>query len=159
VYKFFDVMKADRNHVLAFVIMPNHVHLLVHYTNTKQSLNTAIGNGKRFIGYGIVSRLQQQDQAALLIQMKEAVRLKDRKIDKKHQIWQGTFDVKQCRTEKFILQKFNYIHNNPCLGRWNLCEKPYQYPYSSVRFYDGGKTGYQVKDYLDILVELNCRDQ
>lgn len=31
--------------------MPDHVHFLLHYTNTKQSLNTIIGNGKRFIGY------------------------------------------------------------------------------------------------------------
>jgi REP element-mobilizing transposase RayT len=159
VYKFFDVMKANRNHVLAFVIMPNHVHLLLHYTNAKQSLNTIIGNGKRFIGYGIVSRLEQQNQLALLNQMKEAVRLKDRQRHKKHQVWQGTFDVKECRTEKFILQKLNYIHNNPCSGKWKLYEKPYQYPHSSARFYDGGKAGYQVKDYSDVLAELIYCDQ
>ncbi len=26
------------------------------------------------------------------------------------------FDWKQCRTEKFIQQKLNYIHYNPCKG-------------------------------------------
>ena len=51
VYNFFDVLKENGNDVLGFVIMPNHVHLLLHYTNTKPSLNTIIGNGKRFIGY------------------------------------------------------------------------------------------------------------
>ena len=39
-------MKKGGNNVLGFVIMPNHVHLLIHYTNTGQSLNTTIGNGK-----------------------------------------------------------------------------------------------------------------
>ena len=71
-----------------------------------------------------------------------------------HELWQRTFDVKQCRTEKFILQKLNCIHNNPCSGKWNLCGKPYQYPYSAAPFYDGDKTGYRVKDYLDVLAEL-----
>lgn len=125
VYNFFDVMKENGNEVLGFVIMPNHVHFLLHYTNTKQSLNTIIGNGKRFIGYDLVKRLEQSGEVILLNRMKEAVGVKDRQRDKKHQIWQGTFDVKECRTEKFILQKLNYIHNNPCSGKWSLSEKPY----------------------------------
>ena len=33
-------MKENGNNVLGFVIMPNHVHFLVHYINTKQSLNS-----------------------------------------------------------------------------------------------------------------------
>jgi REP element-mobilizing transposase RayT len=154
VYNFFDVLKANGNEVLGYVIMPNHVHLLLHYTNTKQSLNTIIGNGKRFIGYNIVKRLEERKETALLNQMKEAVTAKDRERNKIHQVWKGTFDVKHCRTEKFILQKLNYIHNNPCSGKWSLCEKPYQYPHSSARFYDGDKDGYRVKDYLDVLAEL-----
>ena len=105
VYNFFDVLKENDNSVLGFVIMPNHVHFLVHYTNTKQSLNTIIGNGKRFIGYDIVKRLEESDKVDLLNQMKQAVINKDRRRNKMHQIWQGTFDVKECRTEKFILQK------------------------------------------------------
>ena len=103
-------MKANGNEILGFVIMPNHVHLLLHYTNTRQSLNTIIGNGKRFIGYDIVKRLEEKGETILLNQMKEAVRAKDRQRNKIHQVWKGTFDVKECRTEKFILQKLNYIH-------------------------------------------------
>jgi len=154
VYNFFDVLKANGNEVLGYVIMPNHVHLMLHYTNTKQSLNTIIGNGKRFIGYDIVKKLEERKETTLLNQMKEAVTTKDRQRNKIHEVWKGTFDVKQCRTEKFILQKLNYIHNNPCSGKWGLCEKPYQYPHNSARFYDGDKAGYRVKDYLDVLAEL-----
>jgi hypothetical protein len=58
--------------------MPNHLHFPIHYTNTKQSLNTIIGNGKRFIGYNIVKRLEESDKVDLLNQMKEAVIDKDR---------------------------------------------------------------------------------
>jgi REP element-mobilizing transposase RayT len=159
VYNFFDILKQNGNEVLGFIIMPNHVHFLLHYTNTKQSLNTIIGNGKRFIGYGIVKRLEERGASTLLSQMKEAVAAKDRERNKKHQLWQGTFDVKECRTEKFLLQKLNYIHNNPCSGKWSLCDKPYNYPHSSARFYDGDKMGYRVKDYLDVLAELKYKEQ
>jgi REP element-mobilizing transposase RayT len=159
VYNFFEVLKENGNEVLGFVIMPNHVHLLLHYANTKQSLNTIIGNGKRFIGYDIVKRLEERNEITLLNQMKEAVTAKDRERNKIHQVWEGTFDIKQCRTEKFILQKLSYIHNNPCSGKWNLCDKPYQYLHSSARFYNGDKTGYRVKDYLDVLAELKYRDE
>jgi hypothetical protein len=52
--------------------MTNHVHLLLHYTNTKQALNTIIGNGKQFIGYDIVTRLEERNKIALLDQMERA---------------------------------------------------------------------------------------
>ena len=113
IYKWFDILKTNGNPVLGYVIMPNHVHLLMYYDNNTQSLNTIVGNGKRFVGYEIIKRLEQKGEACLLQQMQEAVKQKDRQRNKKHQIWQGSFDSKQCRTEKFILQKLNYIHNNP----------------------------------------------
>jgi REP element-mobilizing transposase RayT len=159
VYNFFDVLKQNGNDILGYVIMTNHVHILLHYTTTKQSLNTIIGNGKRFIGYDIVKRLKEKGDLVLLNQMKEAVTAKDKERNKIHEVWKGTFDVKQCRTEKFILQKLNYIHNNPCSGKWSLCEKPYEYPHSSARFYDGDKGGYRVKDYLDVLAELKYAEE
>jgi REP element-mobilizing transposase RayT len=116
VYNFFDVLKQNSNDILGYVVMPNHVHFLLHYTNTKQPLNIIIGNGKRFIGYDIVKRLKEKGETILLNQMKEAVTAKDRERNKIHEVWKGTFDIKHCRTEKFILQKLNYIHNNPCSG-------------------------------------------
>jgi REP element-mobilizing transposase RayT len=86
IYNFFDVLKGNGNNVLGYVIMPNHVHLLLHYTNTEQSLNTIIGNGKRFIGYYIVKRLEEKGEEVLLNQMKEAVKAKDRERNKKYEV-------------------------------------------------------------------------
>ena len=51
--------------VLTYVIMPNHLHLLLHYSGGK-SLNTVIGNGKRFMAYEIVSLLEQKGEETLL---------------------------------------------------------------------------------------------
>jgi hypothetical protein len=67
---------------------------------------------------------------------------------KKHEIWKDSFDVKECRTEKFVLQKLLYIHNNPCSGKWKLAESPELYLHSSALFYLSGKhSSYPVKDY------------
>ncbi len=114
-----------------------------------------MGNGKRFIGYEIVRRLQAQKQHSVLSLLAEEVSSVQKKRGKHHELWQGTFDVKECRTEKFILQKLIYMHENPCAERWKLCAKPYQYEHSSAAFYDlGAKRKVGVKDYRDFLAAL-----
>ena len=59
VYNFFKVLAKQNHTVLAYVIMPNHLHLLLHYNGGK-SLNTVIGNGKRFMAYEIIDLLDQK---------------------------------------------------------------------------------------------------
>jgi REP element-mobilizing transposase RayT len=152
VYNWFDIL-SERGHTLTgYVIMPNHLHLLLHYTGIGQSLNTIVGNGKRFIGYDIVKRLEQQEQQRILTKLQLAVEPADKKRGKKHELWEDSFDVKECRTEKFILQKLHYIHNNPCKGKWKLADSAIHYWHSSASFYISGKTsGYPVKDYRELM--------
>ena len=33
----------------------------------------------------------------------------DKSHGKKHEVWKDAFDVKECRTENFIMQKLNYV--------------------------------------------------
>ncbi len=155
VYNFFAVVNQKGHQVLGYTIMPNHVHLLLFFNGGKQSLNTLIGNGKRFIGYEIIKRLEQQRDAATLRLLEQGVSEVERRRGKKHELWQGTFDVKECRTEKFTLQKLNYMHYNPCVERWRLCEHTVEYPHSSAAFYEHGKcTNDLLKDYRVFLLLL-----
>ena len=152
VYNWFDVLSTKNHKVTGYVIMPNHLHLLLHYSGGRQSLNTIVGNGKRFIAYDIIERLGQQNEKLLLTRLQAEVKPKDKSRGKKHEVWKDSFDVKECRTEKFILQKLNYIHNNPCTGKWRLVEHPHQYLHSSALFYLNGKhKNYPVKDYREFL--------
>jgi putative transposase len=49
VYTWFDYLKTQGHFINVYVIMPNHVHVIISFTETRQSINTIIGNGKRFI--------------------------------------------------------------------------------------------------------------
>jgi REP element-mobilizing transposase RayT len=152
VYNWFTVIENKGHCINAFVIMPNHLHCLLFFNEDEKSLNTLIGNGKRFMAYQIIERLKNTGSYALLKQLEDGVTHKDKIRGKKHSVWERAFDVKQCRTEEFVMQKLNYIHNNPCSGKWKLADSILHYPHSSAGFYISGKNGnYQVKDYRQFL--------
>ena len=68
-----------------------------------------------------------------------------------HQIFEPSFDWKECRTKKFIEQKLNYIHANPRRGSWNLVEDEVEYMHSSTKYYGSGEQGvYSVTNYSEL---------
>jgi REP element-mobilizing transposase RayT len=155
IYKWFDILKKRNHEVIAYVIMPNHLHLLLYYSESNQSLNFEIGEAKRFIAYEIIKRLKKSGEQNLLKELSFDVQIKDKSRGKLHEVWKDSFDCKECRTENFIMQRLVYIHNNPCSGRWKLADDPLHYPYSSASFYISGKAGlYPVKDYRERLTLL-----
>ena len=151
VYKWFDHLKSKGHYVVGYIIMPNHLHALIGFQNTGKSINTIIGNGKRFMAYEIIQRLKEQDKHDLLHCLQQAVENKDRQRNKQHEVWSDSFDWKDCRGEDFIKQKLDYIHKNPCRGKWNLAASPEEYPHSSAYFYATGIQGvYPVTSYMEL---------
>jgi len=152
VYRFFEVL-TDKGHSIAgYVVMPNHVHLLLYYNGKEKSLNSLIGNGKRFMAYDIVKRLQQKGQHSLLQQLQNQVQYKDREKKQKHVVWEDGFDIKECRTEKFVLQKLIYMHLNPVSGKWLLAASSLEYLHSSSLFYFNGRQQlFVVQDYRELI--------
>jgi hypothetical protein len=51
--------------------MPNHLHALIGFQNIGKSTNTIIDNGKRFMAYEIVDRLEKQNETLLLEQLQQ----------------------------------------------------------------------------------------
>jgi REP element-mobilizing transposase RayT len=85
--------------------MPNHIHVMISFSKTEKSINKIIGDGKRFIAYVIIKRLEQKELKHLLEKLAKAVPGTDKKRGKKHEVWEESFDWKFCETEKFANQK------------------------------------------------------
>lgn len=148
VYNWFNYLKQCGHYIVGYTIMPNHVHVVIGFCNTGKSINTIIGNGKRFIAYEIVKRLTQNNQHDVLIQLGNARSATEIKENKLHKVFETSFDWKQCHSNTFIEQKLQYIHQNPCKGKWNLAASPIDYMHSSAKYYLTGEQGfYEVVDY------------
>lgn len=66
VYKWFDHLYRNNCSVVGYVIMPNHVHVLLYFSEMTKSLNSIISNAKRFMAYEIINRLKQRDHDHIL---------------------------------------------------------------------------------------------
>ena len=151
-YKWFDILRTNGHFITGYVIMPNHVHVTIAFRKTQKRINKIIGDGKRFIAYEIVLRLKNQGQHDLLWLLEKAVNKSDKKKGKLHEVWEDSFNWKECVGTHFTFQKLDYMHNNPCSGKWQLALHAALYPHSSARFYLHGEQGaYAVLNFQELL--------
>ncbi len=147
-YNWFDWLKKEGHFITGYVIMPNHVHLLLAVRHAAKSVNAMVSNGKRFMAYELVKRLEEKREEAIL--QKLTVSSSDKKRSKLHQVFTHSFDCKECRTKKFILQKLANRHANPCSSVWNRTSTPEEYLHSSARYYYCGEhSAYVVTHYME----------
>ncbi len=152
VYKWFDYMKMKGHLICGYVIMPNHLHLIIAFRNLDTTVNKIISNGKRFLAYDMVKRLREAERDNILVNMYCSVSQSDRDRGKIHQVFIPSFDCKPCFGGWFLRQKLTYIHNNPCRGKWHLASSPHLYKHSSAGFYHRGVQGiYEVTHYAEVL--------
>ena len=141
VYKWFDHLKNDGCLLVGYVIMPNHFHVLLYPTHTGTSLNKIVGDGKRFMAYGIVNGLKKQGKTKLLDEVANGVEAGEKRRGKKHQVFKLSFDARRCFDERMIEQKLDYIHHNPVSGKWRLVNDFVDFEHSSARFYELDEDG------------------
>ena len=140
VYNWFEIMKAKYGiKTTAYTIMPNHVHCILFFPTENYDLNKIVGNGKRFMAYEIVKRLEAANDSKTLLQLKEGLSDRDVKKGQKHKVFEDSFDAKPIYHRDFLLQKINYIHLNPVRGKWRLVAHWEDYEYSSAKFYEKNK--------------------
>jgi len=137
VYQWFGILKeryyAD---TLAYVIMPNHLHVIFHFQKEGFNFNSIVGNSKRFMAYEIINRLEGSGNTALLQQLKNLVTIRESKKGQLHKVFIDSFDAKPIFTQPFLMQKINYIHLNPVSGKWMLAKDFTAYEHSSASFYE-----------------------
>jgi putative transposase len=116
--------------VYAFVIMPNHLHLIwqTHALNGKES---AQGSLLKFTAHEFKKCLLQQNAPGLQLYKVKA-------SNKEYEFWQRDPLAIHLRNREMALQKLHYLHNNPLADRWQLSNSSEDYHYSSARFYETG---------------------
>ncbi|MEQ9218540.1 MAG: transposase [Cyclobacteriaceae bacterium] len=136
IYAWFNILIQEQHQITGFVIMPNHLHALIHIRHDKSNINKILGNAKRFLAYDIVNRLKTKNRQDLLHIMSEKVTSEEKSRNKKHRAFEISSDIKMCWGEEFLLQKLEYIHANPVSGKWKLADSYVEYPHSSAAFYE-----------------------
>jgi hypothetical protein len=151
IYNWFNYLTNNGHYITGYTIMPNHVHATIAFKECGKDINKIIGDGKRFIAYEIINRLQNKNEKALLQQLTQAVNNSDRKRGKQHEVWEDSFDWKECNSIHFTEQKLNYMHRNPCTGNYNLAPSPELYLHSFAQYYLTGEQGiFAVTDYMQM---------
>lgn len=112
----------------AFVLMPNHIHLIWRIKQDHKPENVQ-RDFLRFTGQQIKFLLQKNDPVFL-----ERFRV-DAK-DRQYQLWERNPYSTALWSYSVYLIKLQYIHNNPV--KKGFCNKPEDYFYSSARFYKTG---------------------
>jgi REP element-mobilizing transposase RayT len=143
VYKWFDYMKKEYdNKIHGYVIMPNHLHLLLYVSEFSPVLSKLVQNGKRFQAYDIIDYLTEDRNEELLSLFSKAA---DKSKDSLHKVFEDRYDSKQMMNADLFKEKLNYIHNNPCTSKWKLAERPEDYRHSSASNYINGSGVYDVE--------------
>jgi len=115
--------------IFAWVIMSNHIHLIVS-CNADFDLSDTMRDFKKFTSSQIVDSIEKNTRESRrswllwLLKHKEGITF-----------WQPGNHPEEIRTREFFKQKLDYIHQNPV--RAGIVDKEEEYIYSSARCFYG----------------------
>ena len=115
--------------IYSFVILENHLHLIVKSDDVSNDMTRF----KSFTARSIIDYLQKQNAKSILDQLKFYKIA--HKTDRKLQLWQEGFQPKQIQNADMMIERVNYIHNNPV--KRGYVDNPEHWRYSSARIYAG----------------------
>jgi REP element-mobilizing transposase RayT len=115
--------------IYAYVILENHLHLIA----SAPDLSGAMKSFKMYTARQIIDLLKQHQANTLLHQLR-AMKLAH-KTDSEYQVWEEGSKPKQIDHEAMMLQKLEYIHDNPV--KRGYVDDPVHWRYSSARNYAG----------------------
>ena len=125
-----DALKEARNSgrflIFAYVIMPNHLHLLTNQPATSADVLRYV---KGITGRRVIDYLKEKNYQSSLGKLRHL----EWKREHKYSLWQQEKNVFSIFSEAVFMQKVNYIHLNPV--RAGLVEKATDYRWSSARIW------------------------
>jgi len=118
-------------HLLAYVVMPEHVHLLIWPNLPEHPISKVSWQIKRNFAKQVIQRWRELD-ADILKELKTP--------EGQTRFWQrgGGYD-RNIHSQDEINEKINYIHMNPV--RRGLVKRPEDWAWSSAKWYAGIRDG------------------
>jgi putative transposase len=122
------LVKEERVIIYGFVIMINHIHI-VWQMRAGQKREAVQRDFLKFTAQRIKADLKKHN-------LQELEQFKVEAKDRQYQFWERTPLTVDLWSEKVMLQKLIYIHQNPV--RAGVCLHPDDYRYSSAKLYSRG---------------------
>ncbi|MDO9266954.1 MAG: transposase [Sulfurimonas sp.] len=123
------LQQTDSLKLYAYVILENHLHLVV----SSDDIGKSMRKFKAHTAKEILKLLQEKDVKTILEQL--AFYKKAHKKETIYQLWQEGIQPKLIKDEKMMIERINYIHQNP-VKRGYIDDAKY-WRYSSARDYEG----------------------
>jgi REP element-mobilizing transposase RayT len=130
VFDSWEFLKKERGFRLyGYVILENHLHLIA----SAPELSNAMKSFKMYTARQIIDLLERHSAKVLLRQLR-ALKL-PHKTASDYQLWEEGTKPKQIAGDAIMLQKLEYIHQNPV--KRGYVDDPVHWRYSSARNYAG----------------------
>jgi REP element-mobilizing transposase RayT len=120
----------------AYVVMSNHLHMIISRGETENTLSDILRDFKKFTSKQIIEAIKivpESRREWMLAQFSAAG--KHNANNKQYQFWQQDNHPVELRTVKFLEQKLHYVHQNPV--RAGLVFQAEDYKFSSACVYRG----------------------
>ena len=113
--------------VFAFVIMPNHIHLIwtILEKNGKEMPHASF---MKFTGHKFLEDLKVNHPQVLPY-------FEVNITSRNYHFWQRNSLPIPLYSADVFMQKMKYLHFNPTIEKWHLADLPENYKYSSAKFY------------------------
>lgn len=128
----FDCFRTQKRlRLFCFVIMPNHFHCIAQFS-VDDPLADVLRDFKRQTADRLIRHLKAEGNQKALDELTAKVKRPEKQA---YKVWEDGYNAKDVFSQDFLLQKMEYIHNNPCQPHWELSATPEEYIWSSARFY------------------------
>jgi REP element-mobilizing transposase RayT len=124
------LQKQDSLRLHAYVILENHLHIVLRSDDLRKSIELF----KKFTAREILNILRRENATTILDQL--AFYKKAHRKEKSFQIWEEGYQPKLIQSETMLKMKIDYIHYNPV--KRGYVDKAIHWHYSSARDYKGG---------------------
>lgn len=121
VYNWMRLAHDKGYHFLGYAIMPNHAHFVIRVPEGG-AINTVLGNGKRFMAYELIQRLNAAGRQDLLHRLQAGIRPSDQARGQKHRVFQPSTHLLNRRRVSLQNLRGSGV-TSPCHPRLHLHER------------------------------------